>query len=163
MVRQPHQHPKRAGVDPSHFPPVARDFPLIIQIDLAMVAQGTRGQIAARDDRGIDGPCAQGLARLEHEVPVDSIPVVLEQDKSRHAGITRERSSWSREPLIKDFQKKDRKATAPSVRIEMDRLGFISHSNRLELPGIDGATARRPPSLDLSLMRNGVSHWIRQN
>src|SRR5271165_6251809 len=79
---RPHENPKRAPIQLANHPPVARNLTLVIQVALSMIAQGTRRQIAARNDRRIDRPRAQSLARLQHEVPVHPIPVVFEQHKS---------------------------------------------------------------------------------
>ena len=54
-----------------------------------MVGQGARRQVDAGDDRRVDRPGPQGVAGLEHEVPVDPVPAMLEQHESRHALASR--------------------------------------------------------------------------
>jgi hypothetical protein len=43
-----------------------------------MVHQRSRGQILSGDDWSLDRPGPQGFAVLQHEVPMDAIPEVLE-------------------------------------------------------------------------------------
>ena len=164
------EHPKSPRIHPSHRPPVARDLPFVIQVDLAMVAQAPRRQIPARNDRRIDRPGAQHVARLEHEVPVNSIPVVLEQDKPRHELITRNRDA--EHPRI---SRNASEATAMSNALALPESpsaviatslavppgrplarpsGFISHSERLELPGIRRRERKAQALSDFPLTRN---------
>ncbi len=85
--------PTRPAPDRSPRPPVER-APGSPRSPLRSPGRSSDGrrargrQVSARDDRRVDRPGPQDLASFEHEVPVHSIPVVLEQDKPRHRRIT---------------------------------------------------------------------------
>jgi hypothetical protein len=63
--------------DPAHAAPSARDFSLVIEISPAMIAQRPSRQVHVGADRRVDGPGAQGVRVLDHEVPVDAVPTVF--------------------------------------------------------------------------------------
>jgi hypothetical protein len=86
-VRRPLQDPKSSAIDPAHTAAISGDLSFIFQVDPAMVGERPRGQFSARDDRRVDRPGLQFVAVLEHEIPVHSIPVVFEYDKTRHSGL----------------------------------------------------------------------------
>src|SRR5262249_28842678 len=92
VVLLPVEHAKTPRINLPHRPPVTRNWPFVIQIDFPMVAQSARPETLAQHDRHIDRPCPQHFTHLKHEVPVNAIPTVLEQDKPRHECITVEKS-----------------------------------------------------------------------
>ena len=74
-------------------PPSPRDRAFILQIQPTMVGEGTGRQFDPRHDRRVDGPGAQDLAPLEHQVPVHPVPVVLQDHEAVHPLTPRSRQA----------------------------------------------------------------------
>ena len=88
-ARPGHGQPTRPRLDRSLRPsagpsPGSRRSPLVLQIEPPVVSDRSSREIHSRNDRRIDRPGPQDLARLEHEVPVHSVPDMLQQHKPRH-------------------------------------------------------------------------------
>jgi hypothetical protein len=49
-----------------------------------MIRQRAGRQVGVGRDRGVDRPGFQDVAHLQHEIPVDAVPSVLEKHETRH-------------------------------------------------------------------------------
>ena len=88
MLSRPDECPKSPRVHPADSSPVPRDFTLVVEVDPPVILERSGRKVPIGDDRCVDRPGTQNVAGLEHEVPVDSVPDMLEQDKTRHLNPT---------------------------------------------------------------------------
>jgi hypothetical protein len=77
--------PDQGNVLPSIKPPdgssTAGNLPLVVEVKSAVVGECAGRQVDAGSDFHVDRPGPKDITGLEHEVPVDTLPTVFQDDE----------------------------------------------------------------------------------